>query len=457
MNNRELYQKTFSKVCSSSVILWEDMENQSRKKPGRKLLTLVIAAVLVIGLSAAALAGEWFGLREMELREEILIKEQNGEETVVSRPSGVIGLQGFYDSPELQAVKEWKTFLVNYDDGGVLERLGNSPSGFEEEYGLYRVYTQEMADNLDAIVEKYGLRLHTDMIDGLVSNEALYAQIGGDFLRENRAYSAYMYEDGTFKFDGEIELESCGTLDYQLMRCVRGSFTDAVLYVGNTADYREWTYTTACGIPVTLALGPSKGLILADLQDCFVTVHTLVGSEMTNGALQPEDLQRFADTLDFSLLSPVQKPVPVEVEKQPGDLEPEEDLFLRNTGVREAAAQQFYAEFSAYVENGERLEVLDMLNYPAVLTGEGETISVTCPEELLLYYDHLFSESLWEQIMINQYTKEWADLFYNNGMIGAAGGAVWLAPTEKGLCIVTVQNPVGWSLHPVGESGINKG
>ena len=457
MNNRELYQKTFSQVGSSSVILWEDMENQSRKKPGRKLLTLVIAAVLVIGLSAAALAGEWFGLREMELREEILIKEQNGEETVVSRPSGVIGLQGFYDSPELQAVKEWKAFLVNYDDGGVLERLGNSPSGFEEEYGLYRVYTQEMADNLDAIVEKYGLRLHTDMIDGLVSNEALYAQIGGDFLRENRAYSAYMYEDGTFKFDGEIELESYGTLNYQFMRCVRGGFTDAVLYVGNTADYREWTYTTACGIPVTLALGARKGLILADLQDCFITVHTFAGSETAENPLWPEHLKRFADTLDFSLLSPVKQPVQVEVEKQPGNLPPEEDLFLRNTGVREAAAQQFYAEFSTYVENGEQQKVLEMIHYPAVLTGEGETITVTCPEELLLYYDRLFTESLWEQIMINQSTKGWADLFYHNGMIGAAGGAVWLAPTEKGLCIVTVQNPAGWSLHPVGERGINKG
>ena len=457
MNNRELYQKTFSQVCSSSVILWEDMENKSRKKPGRKILTLAIAAVLVTGLSAAALAGEWFGLREMELREEVLIKEQNGEETVVFRPSGIIGLQGFYDSPELQAVKEWKAFLANYDDGGVLERLGNKRSGFEEEYGLYQVYTREMADALDAIVKKYGLRLHRDMVDGLVSGEELCTQVGGDFLGENKSYSAYMYEDGTFKFDGEIEVQSYGILNYQFMRCVRGSFTDAVLYIGNTGDYREWAYTTACGIPVTLALGPNKGLILADLQDCFITVHTFAGSETAENPLRPENLERFADTLDLSLLSPVKQPVPAEVEKQPGDLPPEEDLFLRNTGVREAAAQQFYADFSAYVENGERFAVLDMVNYPAVLTGEGATITVTCPEELLLYYDRLFTESLWEQIMINQYTKEWADLFYNNGMIGGAGGAVWMAATEQGLRILTVRNPEGWVLHPAWESGVSKG
>ena len=457
MNNRELYQTTFSQVHSSSVIRWEDMENRSCKKFGRHILALGVAAVLGTVLSVAAMAGGWFGLREMEFMEEVFVTDQNGADQVISEPTGIIGLQGFHTSPELQAVEEWKAFLSVYDDGGVLEKLGNQRSGFEEEYGLYQVYTQEMADKLDAIVEKYGLLLHTDMIDGLVSGEDLCAQVGGDFLGENRAYSAYMYEDGTFKFDGEIELVSFGTLDYQFMRCVRGSFTDVVLYVGNTSDYREWSYTTACGVPVALALGPNKGLILADLQDCFVTVHTLAGSETTENLLRPENLEHFADTLDFSLLSPVKQPVPGKVKRQPGDLLPGEDLFLRNTGVREAAAQKFYTEFSAHVENRERLAVLDMLNYPAVLTGKEETITVSYPEELLPYYDRLFTESLWEQITVNQYTKEWADLFYNNGMIGAAGGAVWLAATEQGLRVMTVQDSDGWSVHPVGESGIGKG
>jgi hypothetical protein len=59
--------------------------------------------------------------------------------------------------------------------------------------------------------------------------------------------------------------------------------------------------------------------------------------------------------------------------------------------------------------------------------------------------------------MINQYTKEWADLFYNNGMIGSAGGTVCMAATEQGLRILTVRNPEGWVLHPVGESGVGKG
>jgi hypothetical protein len=90
-----------------------------------------------------------------------------------------------------------------------------------------------------------------------------------------------------------------------------------------------------------LALGPSKGLILADLQDCFITV------------LSPA-AKRQKTRYDWNIWNV---------------LPPEEDLFLHNTGVREAAAQKFYAEFSACVENGERFAILDMVNDPAALTG----------------------------------------------------------------------------------------
>ena len=45
----------------------------------------------------------------------------------------------------------------------------------------------------------------------------------------------------------------------------------------------------------------------------------------------------------------------------------------------------------------------------------------------------------------------------NDGLIGAAGGAVWMAPLEDGIRIFTVQNAEGWSIRPVGEPGITAG
>ena len=48
--------------------------------------------------------------------------------------------------------------------------------------------------------------------------------------------------------------------------------------------------------------------------------------------LKSGDLERFADSFDFSILTPVQEPVIVDVEPEPGEIPPEEDLFLLSHG-----------------------------------------------------------------------------------------------------------------------------
>ena len=199
MSNRELYQSTFSQIHSASVIRWEDMERKSSRKIGRKLLTLAAAVCLLAAFSAVAFAAGWFGLRDMELMEEITVQQPDGEEITHSVPTGLISLQGFGEMPEKLAVEEWQSFLERYDDGGVLQSLGNAPSGFEAVYGFYQVYTQEMADKLEEILAKYDLKKHTHMLDDLYTDEALCDQVGGDFLGENRAGSAYMYDSAYIK------------------------------------------------------------------------------------------------------------------------------------------------------------------------------------------------------------------------------------------------------------------
>ena len=312
MKNEELYQKTFSQVQSSHRIQWEDMkEKRSGKLPSKKMVVLAAVVCLLAGLSTVAAASGWFGLRDLTLPKQRVVmpvdpETDEREEQMVD----VISLQGYAGTPENQAVAEWQNFLTNYDqDGSILEEIGNGPTGLDRRYDLYLVYTREMADKLDEIVEKYGLSLHTDIYDFLSDKEVCQA-VGGDFLGENRAYSAYMYEDGTFKFDGEGYIHSYGRVDYQFMRCVRGSFTDVILNVGDVSQYREWSYRTACGVPATLALGPGKALIIADLEDSFVTLNVLAGTEtdpddiFSSGPLSAENLEALADSFDFTKLTP---------------------------------------------------------------------------------------------------------------------------------------------------------
>lgn len=90
--------------------------------------------------------------------------------------------------------------------------------------------------------------------------------------------------------------------DFQFTRSVKGTFNEVMLTIGQAEDFTEWQYVAACGEPVLLALGPGKALILADSEECFITVNVLCGTE--EGMTQ-EDLQELADKIDFRILEDV--------------------------------------------------------------------------------------------------------------------------------------------------------
>lgn len=426
---------------------------------GRKLL---LAAVLAAAtLSAAVCAAGWLGLRDLELNEEVILPQHDGTTVTAEVPSGIIRLQGFSDTPEARAAAEWKAFLDSYDqDGAILVAIGNQPTGLEKDYLLYPVYTREMADRLEEISEKYGLKLHTSMLDDLYTDESLCDQVGGNFLGKNRAYSTYMYEDGTFKFDGEIDLEGYGPLDYQFVRCVRGSFTDILLNVVDTGDYREWGYTTSSGVPVTLALAPRKALIIADLPDSFVTVNILAGTEtgdvFSRGAFAAEDLERFADSFDFSLLTPARPADPSLPRPTLNEVlgRPSAEDFLRQTGMEEAEAQEFFSAFAACLERDDLPAAAEMLHYPAVVTWRAPAaagtpeIPVESPEDLPACYGDIFTPGLWEAIQVNRYTLERADLTIDGSLICAAGGRIRFGMTEDGPAVLEISGDDGCSFRP---------
>ena len=447
MNNKKLYQETFAQVRSSEKISFDDMERKvTRRHLPQKAVVMAAVLSLVTAVSAAAFMVRWYELRDLELTDEITVQRTDGTEVTEQVVTGMISLQGFGEMPEKLAVEEWHKFLKSYDHYSVLEELGNAPTGFEEQYGYYQVYTQEMADKLEEIAAKYGLRLHTDMIDDIYTDQALCDQVGGNFLGKNHAYSTYMYEDGTFKFDGSLSLDEYGEVEYQFLRCVYGTFTDIILNIGNVADYIQWNDTTKSGMPVTFALAPHKALVLVDLPDCFVSINVLAG---TQDAFLATDLEALADSFDFSVLTPVRSANP-DLPRPTLDevLEvPSAEDFLLATGITEADAQQFFATFSACLENDDREAVVQLLSYPAVVTVQGEKSYVTMPEELLVFYDDIFTADLWESIIINQFTRERADLAIEHGIVVAAGGTITFEKREEGILIVDIVNAGGNSFR----------
>ena len=216
-----------------------------------------------------------------------------------------ISLHGYIDSPEVQALVEWQEFLAHYDtDHKIFDGLGNKPFVVEgrEDWGqYYSVYSYELGEKLDEIVAKYGLKLHTEF--NVVDGDDFIDRVGGCFMENLEG--GYIYEDGYFSFDGDVYLSGCGTTGFQFVRSVKGTFNEISLKIGQAEEYTEWQYITACGEPVLLALGPYKALIFADFEKCFISVNVLLGSE---DGMTKEDLQEFADKIDFRILKDVKVP-----------------------------------------------------------------------------------------------------------------------------------------------------
>ena len=285
------------------------IEEAASHKPLRIRKVLLVAAVvcMLTALSGAAFAADWFGIRSMLLTEP---PAEDAQGEYVQPEPDTITLAGLAGTDEYKAAAQWHEFLASYD---VMAAAGSGNGIFAPgtSYNFYQVYNQEMADKLDQIAAEYNMKLHTEMFTDIYTNEELCCLVGGDFLgKANVARSMYMYEDGTFKFDGIARLEGA-ELEYQFMRSVKGTFNDVTMNLGDNGQYEEWSYETAEGTHVTLVLGPHRSMVIADFKDCLVTAIVLAGSEAPPEAIFSDELldmklmEEFAESFDFSVLYPV--------------------------------------------------------------------------------------------------------------------------------------------------------
>ncbi len=346
-----------------------DKTHTGRRAPLKKSVLIAIIAAAVLCLAGCVYA--IIKLQELSVGEYTYIEPNplNPAEKVTVT-SEFISLQGLQDSSEYQATKEWQDFLQGYDtDGAILAEIGNDPTGLEDLGLFYHVYTQDMYDKLVEIAGKYGLMLHSDL--NIVSKEELDYRIGGSFTGDVISQGGgYIYENGTFQFDGEALIDE-KVVHIQFRRSVKGTLDEPVLNIGSVEAYQEVPYETRCGERVLLELGTDHSLIYADYEECFLLMNVLAGREEgflheKAGAITMEDLKQMADGIDFTILRNVIKPdmrgdsVPGtgntstgEMVKQPDALAGTEEKSLFNRFLRgEIAAEGngVYSDDSFYID-----------------------------------------------------------------------------------------------------------
>lgn len=285
-----------------------ETEEHPKRRTFRRTLVLAAALVLIVAFGSVAYATGWFGLRSA------VMYHDNGNPDQPYGNTDVMSLQGLAGSPEFEANARWHAFYESYDpDGAILASVGNSDTGLEPRYDAYPCYTREMADTLDAIAEESGLEL----LSGLTLYGAAelpdwmrntLPQSCGTF--DHCIYDAYSFDNGSFKTEGAFffcDARWPYETNYQFVCNRKGYLSVSYLAIGDADDYTQWAYETASGVTVTLALGPDKALIIADLPDAYLVVNVLdvrAGDvQQGEASLPAEILEAMADAFRFDQLA----------------------------------------------------------------------------------------------------------------------------------------------------------
>lgn len=243
-----------------------------------------------------------------------------GQESMTQQ---VLTLAGLSNTPAAKAAREWYEFEKNYDPDLEIKRSiwGNIPD-FGNEYNGYDIYTQEMKDKLDEILDKYGLMLRGKKIE-FKTNKLMFNALGMESVLNPGSEAlidvemASYYENGNFNlffmYDLPVEtgdsIHSQGSLYYRNKDCFIPD--TAVL---TEAEWEEWNYTTSSGDEVLILRSEeaASAWFFSDLPNYTTSLRmdivTDVYEEKEDGipvakflVLEKEQLERIADTFDFSL------------------------------------------------------------------------------------------------------------------------------------------------------------
>ena len=246
-----------------------------------------------------------------------------GTESVEQQVLTLAGLKG---TPAYKAAMEWYEFQQEYDpDHSIYAELVNNDKipEFPDAYDGYNLYSQEMKDTLDGILKKNGLNPQGTRLDfRTVKN--MCAALGIDRIQttDNNVIvnvdTGGCYESGNFhlllKFDlpdaadNEID-NTTGTLMWNRKDC----FSEDMITIEETGDWKEWNYTTASGYQTVIIRSESdtRGWVICDRGEAILALQIEAIKELWNNVdgktwadklyLTDAQMEQIADAIDFGI------------------------------------------------------------------------------------------------------------------------------------------------------------
>ena len=319
MNREEMKREFPAMPANIRAMIENEVQKQVNapahpgRRPVRKLgRMLLIAAAVVLALTATAVAVYQYGMKDRVVNEVDFVTESG---RVVSQYSAVGIVEKEEEdtklptNPEAKALLEWQEYCLNREENGIGEMVPYDDP-IRSVYG--NAWSNDVA-KIREIAEKYSLQLHEGVADvgGL---GAFYETLGLDafapFIEgsdEASAGHASIYNDGSFQLNAVRLPFSPAEEDAPVVsfyRAMKGVFCNFYVLGDEAEAYTSEAYTTEDGIAVELALGITSSMIFAELDDCYVTIAISGGTDPGSYRvlLDMDGLKYMAESVDFSTL-----------------------------------------------------------------------------------------------------------------------------------------------------------
>ena len=307
-------------------------------------------------------------LQDMSIGQESYVEEYDAyghRIEPVEKMRDVLTFSGTNGTPGYLATKEWYTFYEQYDpDGTKKPANGKEDLSIPENYRYtYYCYTQEMADRLTEIADKYDVKLldtlfssqrdtWKEALDGLglkgLVHEGVEAEYG----------ACIFYPPLNFKFGMELALsdfdasENLG-VNYVNYRYQRKDYIPGYgRLLLDLGEYQQWDYTAKDGTSLLLTMNPKDGaaFIVAEQENAYIVVEFRISTQKfeiegvdRGHTLTKEFVEKIADFFDYTI-----QPQPVDADT----LEPE--LARAEAEKQEEKAQLYqketYADFAGWLK-----------------------------------------------------------------------------------------------------------
>lgn len=270
------------------------LERYSLRKRFWLIAAIVALTLLLVGCAVVYM---------MHLDDLVLGKESDA--TGGTEEITLLSLQGFADSPNYQAAKEWMEFLNSYDtDKSILHSLSNEEvDSFNDEYYSYTCYTDEMANKIEEICKKYGLQkqgipLHEQSWDNICHALQVNDLISITSGIQVEAGGGYIYRSGTFKVDTNIAFsQSENWCSLEIYCTAKTDFDDVYMVIADMDSYEQWNYTRADGIEVLIAMRSDSAFIFAENTNYFFKAGLAFTSE---SEINKQSVEQLAEDLNLS-------------------------------------------------------------------------------------------------------------------------------------------------------------